>query len=276
MSTFAAEWMSQPRVLADVVANVGSAIMVVLVVLGGLGLLALIIALVIRSARMERERTAALRAFAEQRQCQFYEVHPGIEDILGFFPLFQVGHSRCGFNIAVGAMTLGGIQCETIWGDYQYKITTSNGKQTTTATFLTSFVVTKPRLVANEDLTVRRENWFDKIGEFVGLDDIDFESSEFSKRFHVKCSDRRFAFDLFEPRMMEFFLASNPPSMNLTQNTVLWHHAQTRWTPAELAHNLEWVNRFFLMVPRHLRAARLPADEQHLDPILNPSASETP
>ena len=38
MSTFAAEWMSQPRVLADVVANVGSAIMVVLVVLGGLGL----------------------------------------------------------------------------------------------------------------------------------------------------------------------------------------------------------------------------------------------
>ncbi len=260
--------------LADALASAGGAVVGVFVVLGVLGVLALIIAAVIRSARLERERAAALQQFAEQRQFQFYPVYPGIEGFLGFFPLFQVGHSRCGFNIAVGEMTLGGIRCEAIWGDYQYKVTTSNGKQSTTVTYLTSFVMTKPRLMASEDLTVRRENWFDKIGEFVGLDDIDFESSEFSKRFHVNCSDRKFAFDLFEPRMMEFFLTTNPPSMNLTQNSVLWHHAQTRWTPTELAQNLDWLDRFFLLIPRHVRAARLPADEQHRDPILNPSASE--
>ena len=40
---------------------------------------------------------------------------------------------------------------------------------------------------------VRPEHVFDRLASFLGFDDIDFESVEFSKRFMVKFADRKFA-----------------------------------------------------------------------------------
>ena len=48
----------------------------------------------------------------------------------------------------------------------------------------------------------------DKITEFAGFNDIDFESAEFSRKFYVKSPDKRWAYDVIHPRMMEFLLAS--------------------------------------------------------------------
>ena len=62
-------------------------------------------------------------------------------------------------------------------------------------------------------LVIRAETIFDKIGEFLGLDDIDFESSEFSRRFCVKSPDRRWAFDVLHQAAMEFLLGA--PAFNL-------------------------------------------------------------
>jgi hypothetical protein len=45
------------------------------------------------------------------------------------------------------------------------------------------------------------------VTEFVGLDDIDFESTEFSQKFRVKSPDRRWAYDVVHQKTMELMLA---------------------------------------------------------------------
>lgn len=55
-------------------------------------------------------------------------------------------------------------------------------------------------------LYIRPEGLWDQILEFVGFDDINFESAEFSRRFYVKGPDKRWAYDVLHPRTMEFLL----------------------------------------------------------------------
>jgi hypothetical protein len=53
---------------------------------------------------------------------------------------------------------------------------------------------------------IRREGFMDRIAGFVGFDDIDFESSEFSRRYFCKSADRRFAYALIHPQMIDWML----------------------------------------------------------------------
>lgn len=57
------------------------------------------------------------------------------------------------------------------------------------------------------DLRVSRETLGKKVFDALGGSDIDFESDEFSRRFWVKCAERKFAYDCIDARMMEWLLA---------------------------------------------------------------------
>lgn len=59
-----------------------------------------------------------------------------------------------------------------------------------------------------KQLFIRPEGLFDKVAEFFGCDDIDFESAEFSRKFYVKANDRKWAYDVIHTRTMEFLLGS--------------------------------------------------------------------
>jgi hypothetical protein len=245
---------------------------------GAAFVVALIIAIVLAlaavavlSAKRERERTESLQRFAAERGLRFIGEDAGLDERMAAFDQFQIGHSRRGLNLMEGDVRVGGIRGTLLCGDYRYKVTRSNGKQTTTTVYNMSFVAMRPALSVPEDLTVRAEGVLDKIGAFVGFDDIDFESSEFSKRFHVKCSDRRFAFDVFDPRMMEYFLAAEPPRVQARAGVILIDRGVRRWEPSEFAAEFGWLDGFLARVPRHVRAARLPESEHPHDPVLNPS-----
>lgn len=56
-------------------------------------------------------------------------------------------------------------------------------------------------------LTIVPENVGHKLFDALGGDDIDFESDEFSRRFWVRCRDRKFAYDIIHGRMMEHVMA---------------------------------------------------------------------
>jgi len=53
---------------------------------------------------------------------------------------------------------------------------------------------------------MRPENVLDRMASWVGWDDIDFESDEFSRRYHVASEDRRFAYDIFHARLIDYLL----------------------------------------------------------------------
>ena len=101
---------------------------------------------------------------------------------------------------------------------FDYHYVTGSGKNRSThyfsAIILRSDVQLKP-------LSIRPEGIFDRVTEFFGLDDIDFESAEFSRRFYVKSPDKRWAYDVIHPRTMTFLLSMLHFSIELDRTHVI-------------------------------------------------------
>ena len=93
---------------------------------------------------------------------------------------------------------------------------------------------------------------FDKVAGAFGFDDIDFESSEFSKRFYVKSTEKRFAYDVLHPRMMEFLLAARPPMLDVEDGALCLSDGSRRWQPADFRAQIAFVRQFCDLWPRHL------------------------
>jgi hypothetical protein len=64
-------------------------------------------------------------------------------------------------------------------------------------------------------LIIRPENFMDKVTQFLGFEDINFELNEFSNRFHVTSPERQWAFDVLHQATMEFLLESPMFSLEL-------------------------------------------------------------
>ncbi len=55
-------------------------------------------------------------------------------------------------------------------------------------------------------LTIRPENLLTRLGDRVGLRDLEFESAEFNRAWNVTSGDRRFAYAFVDARMMQWLL----------------------------------------------------------------------
>ncbi len=166
----------------------------VLVVVGGLA-----------SRRRARQRQAAFGAWFRQIG---FEFHVGADTTLtgrlGPFSCFQTGSNRYAANIASGAMRGRPSWCF----DHHYETTStdSEGRHQTHHHWSSNVVIDCG--LALSDLSIRSESWFDKIVGALGFDDIDFESNEFSRLFHVKARDRRWAYDVIHTGVMDLLLRS--------------------------------------------------------------------
>jgi uncharacterized protein DUF3137 len=58
------------------------------------------------------------------------------------------------------------------------------------------------------DTIISHENLESRFAEEFGLPHIAFESAEFTRTFLVRSADKKFAFDVCHPRMMEYLLAN--------------------------------------------------------------------
>jgi hypothetical protein len=87
--------------------------------------------------------------------------------------------------------------------DYEY--TTSNGKNEQTFSY-TCYILQLP--VSFGWLNVTRESLRSKIAQAFGYDDIDFESAEFSRRYCVRAQNRKEAYALITPQMMDYLMAT--------------------------------------------------------------------
>lgn len=89
--------------------------------------------------------------------------------------------------------------------EYHYQVTTGSGKNRRTTHYHFRTAAT-PLPRSFPELVSGPEGFFDKIAAAFGFDDIDFESAEFSRTFKVLSPDRKFAYDIIHPRMMEWLL----------------------------------------------------------------------
>ena len=132
------------------------------------------------------------------------------------FGCLHRGHSCYAYNIASGSWK------DRLLETFDYRYVTGHGKNRTTHTFsaiiLGSSLSLKP-------LQIRSENAFDKLTEFFGVDDIDFESAQFSREFHVKSPDKKWAYDVLHQRTMEFLLSNPRFSIEFdTKHVICWRN----------------------------------------------------
>lgn len=162
--------------------------------------IALAIAAVGAAAWFSAQRRKELAAWASKAGLSFSpRSDRSMDNRYPQFGCLRRGHTRSAYNIASGKWN--GRRLES----FDYRYVTGHGKNRSVHTFsaiiLGSTVPLKP-------LRIRPENAFDKLTEFFGADDIDFESDQFSREFHVKSPEKKWAFDVLHQRTMEFLLGS--------------------------------------------------------------------
>ncbi|HUU30546.1 MAG TPA: hypothetical protein VMY69_00435 [Phycisphaerae bacterium] len=161
--------------------------------------IALAVALIVFGILKARERREAMARLATELGFEYYADDPwDLEDTYAMFELFGRGHSRKASNVICGEMDGRAV----VAFDYQY--TTGSGKNKSTHSYQ-AVVMGLPIVAAG--LRMRTETVFDRLASWVGWDDIDFESDEFSRRYHVASEDRRFAYDILHARLIEHLLA---------------------------------------------------------------------
>jgi hypothetical protein len=125
------------------------------------------------------------------------------------------GDNRYATNVLSGTYQ----QYEVLAFDYHYQTYyyDKNGRHTEHHWF-SFFILTLP--VSFPDLTIRRENFFTKVAEVFGYQDIKFESAEFSKTFLVRSPDKKFAYDVCNVKMMEYLLANRDLSIEIENEVI--------------------------------------------------------
>lgn len=177
------------------------------------------------------------------------------DDEYAHFEIFRRGHSRAAYNTLSGQLTVDDRTYPAKMGDFTYKVTSHTGKSTSTRTYRFSYLILQLPFVNVPNLLIRHEGMFDKLAGAFGFDDIDFESVEFSKSFHVKSPDKKFAYDVIDPRMMEFLLAEKSPTIDIEYGRCCLSDGRHKWSPMEFKATLNWAGRFFDQWPDHVTAS---------------------
>jgi hypothetical protein len=76
-------------------------------------------------------------------------------------------------------------------------------------------------------LLIRHEGLFDKVTAFLGMEDINFESAEFSRKFFVKSPDRKWAYDVLPARTLQLLLDSPVFKIEFVDSQVMAHREST-------------------------------------------------
>ncbi|WP_380163676.1 DUF3137 domain-containing protein [Jannaschia sp. R86511] len=160
-------------------------------------LLAAVLVGVALSVVADRRRRERLLVWSAERRWDWRATD---ERLVGFLPGEPFGRGR---SRRVGNVVSGTWDGRPALGfDYRYKVTTGSGKNRRTRTY--RYAVAAVHLpVALPRVHVGPENAFHRVAQAFGVDDIEVESHEFNRRYTVEADDRRAAFSILHPRLVE-------------------------------------------------------------------------
>ncbi|MGB2754447.1 MAG: hypothetical protein WBD75_04885 [Phycisphaerae bacterium] len=208
---------------------------------------ALAVVFVVFAILKARRRREAMARLAKELGFEYYPDDPwNLEDKYAMFELFGRGHSRKASNVICGEIDGRAV----VAFDYQYK--TGSGKNKSTHS-CQAVVMGLPIVAAG--LRMRSESLFDRVASWVGYDDIDFESDEFSRRYHVACGDRRFAYDILHARLIDYLLGCGSVP-NLEMQGPLMVLFESQGDAANVRRLLETGREIVASIPDYVRSAR--------------------
>jgi hypothetical protein len=210
--------------------------------------LLLIIGVAIYSAIAARKRREELLELATRLGLDFSAANNyGLADRFGFLDKLAQGSNRYACNVISGTYR----QNPVLVFDYHYEThsTDSNGQTQTYHHYFSFFILLLP--INFPELKITREGLLSKIAQALGYEDIDFESAEFSRTFCVRSKDRKFAYDVCNARIMEYFLANRDLSLEI-EGPALALAFDKRLSAAEIETDLNRLLEIRLRLPDYL------------------------
>lgn len=199
----------------------------------------------------EKKRTAALSEFAKSIGLTFTAGDNRSEPVrLEAFELFRRGDTRRASNVMHGAVNTAIGPCGLVMADYRYTVTTSNGKNTSRHTTHTSYLALELPF-HTPGMTFDKENLLTRFAGAIGFPDIRLESDEFNRLFRVTSPDRRFAFAMLDPRMMQHLLDRPDLNFQISASILLVQSDSGRWTPEQYRQRLARVLDLLSHWPNH-------------------------
>lgn len=189
--------------------------------------------------KQEQKRTAKIGQLAASMGLEFQPLGDlELNQRLGVLQLFKLGHSRKLTNLLTGETD----ECRISIFDYRY--TTGGGKSShTTKITLAALESKRLRIPA---FTLRPENFFDKIGSMLGLQDIDFtDNVEFSRSFVLKSAEEEKTRELFNRELQDFFLGRRGCCVEAFPGIMVYYIPGRRRKPEEFPRLLEEAYQVF-------------------------------
>jgi len=170
--------------------------------------------------RAEQARIAELRAYAAERGWRYTDRDDSWHRTFRGSP-FDSGHDRRSTKVLTGPHD--GRQAAVF--DFVYHTTEhstdANGHHSSREKSHDFNVVALSLGAATPGLSVSPEGVFGRLLGRMFNTDIELESEEFNRAFTVNADDRRFAFDVLHPRMMELLLQHPDTAWRIDQGWLL-------------------------------------------------------
>lgn len=221
------------------------------IIAGGLILLSLYFVFLDYSSfkREERaiKRVKEWKQFAKWHGLNFQEWdYQGILGNFDVYSLFQSGYNKHVCNLCFGKK--GNMEICTF--DYPYDPDNEHA-------FATGLLITSPFIWQSISIYAKDilGDIFDRnLSEVIRFENIKFESAEFSKQYYVKCEDKKFAYDIIHPQIMELLLHVKYLNLNIEtlHKTVLFRRIDP--IPiSEMDLLLETAIKFIDLIPEYLK-----------------------
>ena len=195
-----------------------------------------------------------LREFAQTHGWVYSESGGVIAAGLKGFP-FGEGTEREAEDLIQG--TYSGIACAEYTYSFEHHVA---GERTAPQVF----TVTQARLdVPFPRLDLIREDAGSRVVGAITGSDIDLESAEFNRTWRVVCSDRRYAVDVVDPRMMELLLRLGRPGVAVRidgDRVIAWSAGRAH--TGELSRRLDLVAGVARRIPAHVVRTYTDAETQ--------------
>ena len=194
-------------------------------------------------ARARQARVRAVAALAQRIGFTFSAAD--VDHVVDLpFALFSKGDGRRVELVISG--THNGVPLRVF--DYWYYDESSSGRGGRSRTYhrFTCAVATIP--AACPRLRLGHEDFLTRLGDHLGLGDVELEYDDFNKRFRVKCNDQKFAFSLLDGNMMQWLLGADSfSSLEIDGPWVLL--ARPKLDPAHWLDLGSWLDQFHRQIP---------------------------
>jgi hypothetical protein len=207
-----------------------------------------VVGFIVYSIWAQAERRKELAVVAGQLGLQFRpDKDRELAASYNYLNKFNEGANRYAFNILEGERQ--GQRVRIFDYHFETYTTDEKGNPQTQNHYFTVFMLVLPKTCPK--LTMVKEGWLSKVAQFLGYDDIDFESAEFSKAFCVRSTDKKFAYDACNPQMIEYLLGNRDLNVEIMEDTLaLTFAGQVK--PELIVPNLERLLAIRRLLPEYL------------------------